>query len=57
MATIRPILAEEWWRTPDGQTRDYYRVEDETGARFWLFRAGLYSAGEAATWWMHGLFG
>ena len=50
-------LAEEWWRTPDGQTRDYYRVEDETGARFWLFRAGLYSAGEAATWWMHGLFG
>ena len=24
--------------------RDYYRVEDETGARYWLFRAGLYGA-------------
>ena len=24
--------------------RDYYRVEDEAGARFWLFRDGLYDA-------------
>ena len=23
-------------------TRDYFRVEDETGLRFWLYRDGLY---------------
>jgi len=37
--------------------RDYYRVEDEEGARFWLFRAGLYQAGSQPGWWLHGLFG
>ena len=56
-------LAEEWWRLPDfddaapERVRDYYRVEDEAGARFWLFRAGLYVSGTPAKWWIHGLFG
>jgi protein ImuB len=56
-------IGEEWWKgaiedVRIGHIRDYYRVEDEAGARFWLFRAGLY--GEPDTppkWWMHGLFG
>jgi protein ImuB len=53
-------LAEEWWRRPPGETtpahvRDYYRIEDETGARYWLFRAGLYGGEEAPKWWLHGL--
>jgi protein ImuB len=53
-------LAEEWWRRPSGETevshvRDYYRVEDETGARYWIFRAGLFGAGDAPKWWLHGL--
>ena len=53
-------LAEEWWRRPPGETgpahvRDYYRVEDETGARYWLFRAGLYGADVTPRWWLHGL--
>ena len=26
------------------ETRDYYRVEDEEGRRYWLFRQGLYAA-------------
>ena len=40
------------------RARDYYRVEDQDGARFWLFRAGLYGAGDAPPkWWLHGLFG
>lgn len=54
-------IGAEWW-TQDiedvstGHVRDYYRVEDAGGARFWLFRAGLY--GEAPPkWWLHGLFG
>ncbi|WP_184421626.1 Y-family DNA polymerase [Rhodoblastus sphagnicola] len=37
--------------------RDYYRVEDAEGRRFWLFRHGLYERGEAAPrWFLHGLF-
>ncbi len=41
-------IAPEWWRRRGGHddnpglTRDYYRVEDEAGHRFWLFRHGLY---------------
>ena len=55
-------LAEEWWRRPldtadPSHVRDYYRVEDEAGARFWLFRAGLYQADVLPRWWLHGLFG
>ena len=59
-------LSPEWWRPrPDdrqARTRDYYRVEDEAGGRYWLFREGLYGrefsgAAEerAPSWWMHGV--
>ena len=34
-------IAAEWWRDDD-LTRDYFRVEDVAGHRFWLFREGLY---------------
>jgi len=54
------IGQEWWWLAPDqtavGAVRDYYRVEDEDGARFWLFRAGLYGGEPAPRWWLHGLF-
>ena len=55
-------IGEEWWKreiedVSVGHVRDYYRVEDADGARFWLFRAGLYEAGQPAKWWLHGLFG
>ena len=40
--------------------RDYFRVEDKSGLRFWLFRAGLYrdlAQGAAApSWFLHGTF-
>lgn len=50
-------IAPEWWLKPGARTRDYYRVEDESGRRFWLFRAGLYGEpGPAPTWFIHGLF-
>ena len=58
-------IAMEWWR-PQGSalTRDYFRVEDENGLRFWLYRDGLYEReieqeeGRAVhpAWFMHGLF-
>jgi protein ImuB len=54
-------IAAEWWRKPWAdnaidRVRDYYQVEDETGARFWLFRIGLYGADRPTRWWLHGLF-
>lgn len=52
-------IAAEWWRRRDrgGPTRDYYRVEDAEGHRFWLFRHGLYERESAApAWYIHGLF-
>ena len=53
-------IAAPWWLgDPDAPPppRDYYRVEDMAGRRFWLFRHGLYGAATAPPrWWMHGLF-
>ncbi len=57
-------VAMEWWKQ-DGEslTRDYFRIEDEAGLRFWIYRDGLY--GELVTkegaptppnWFVHGLF-
>lgn len=47
----------EWWRSDaeTGLVRDYYRIEDEAGARFWLFRDGRDNGG--GRWFLHGLFG
>lgn len=49
-------IAGEWWRAPDQKTRDYYRVEDRDGRRFWLFRQGLFTDEDAPRWFIHGLF-
>jgi protein ImuB len=51
-------IAAEWWRRADGQgiTRDYYRVEDSSGGRFWLFRHGLYEERRTPGWFVHGRF-
>lgn len=54
-------IGEEWWKADIGdvsvdRVRDYYRVEDAEGGRFWLFRAGLYSGEAGPKWWLHGLF-
>jgi protein ImuB len=57
-------IAYEWWRQhrPEDRSetdmvRDYYRVEDEAGTRFWIYRAGLYAPAHPARWYLHGLFG
>ena len=66
-------IAPEWWlaigkkdRAPEdriaaaARPRDYYRIEDEDGGRFWVFREGLYQAQAqtgAPRWYLHGLFG
>ncbi len=50
----------EWWKR-DAEffaVRDYFRVEDEEGERFWIFRAG--DGEDVATgshrWFLHGIF-
>ena len=56
-------IAPEWWhdvivnKGEASRTRDYFRVEDARGRRFWIFRNGLY--GEAKPrplWYLHGVF-
>ena len=64
-------IAPEWWRAiglgedqKRPRPRDYYDIEDESGARYWVFRHGLYGGAEDAgsgddsppRWFLHGLF-
>lgn len=43
----------EWMQ--EGDYRDYYRVEDQEGRRYWLFRQGGYDVGNVQ-WFLHGFF-
>jgi protein ImuB len=59
-----------WWSEHGGPARDYFRVEDKSGRRFWVFRAGLYRDAVRSSplfganddtpippaWFMHGMF-
>jgi len=45
-----------WWSEEGGPARDYFRVEDKAGLRFWLFRAGLYRSTAQPQWFLHGTF-
>ena len=56
-------IAADWWRqsppadvSETDRIRDYYRVEDTDGARFWLFRTGLHGSNRTPRWYLHGLF-
>ncbi|MCT2399019.1 Y-family DNA polymerase [Novosphingobium mangrovi (ex Huang et al. 2023)] len=56
-------IAPEWWHRPQGHvpggaglTRDYYRIEDAQGSRYWVFRHGLYGETGEPRWYVHGLF-
>ncbi len=53
-------IAPEWWRQPSSaRLRDYYRVEDREGRRYWIYREGLVADGRGGlpNWFLHGLFG
>ncbi len=53
-------IAPEWWRER-GTTRlrDYYRIEDGQGRRYWIYRAGLPDDGRGGLpeWFLQGLCG
>jgi protein ImuB len=56
-------ITPEWWRefacVSKGRPRDYYRIEDDEGHRYWVFRDGLYQDGarDLPAWYLHGMFG
>jgi protein ImuB len=45
-----------WWSAEGGPARDYFRIEDKAGLRFWLFRAGLYRDMATPRWFLHGMY-
>jgi protein ImuB len=51
-------IAPEWWREKGtARLRDYYRIEDEQGRRYWIYRAGLAGDGRGGLpdWFLQGL--
>lgn len=51
-------IAPEWWRERStARLRDYYRIEDEAGRRYWIYRAGLVGDGRGGVpeWFLQGL--
>jgi protein ImuB len=57
-------IARDWWtkahdnaRPETEQVRDYYALEDSSGARFWIFRAGTHDGIAPPRWYLHGFFG
>jgi protein ImuB len=52
-------IAPEWWKDrPGTRLRDYFKVEDQIGRRFWLYREGLHEDGRGGDprWFLHGMF-
>ncbi len=58
-AVVTSPLQGERGKTVGSRPRDYYRIEDEDGRRYWVFREGLYQESEdgAPGWFLHGVFG
>lgn len=51
-------IAPEWWREKgSARLRDYYRIEDQAGRRYWIYRAGLIGDGRGGlpAWYLQGL--
>jgi protein ImuB len=51
-------IAPEWWREKGtARLRDYYRIEDGEGRRYWIYRLGLAGDGRggAPDWFLQGL--
>jgi protein ImuB len=51
-------IAPEWWRERSTtRLRDYYRIEDEAGRRYWIYRLGIAGDGRGGVpdWFLQGL--
>jgi protein ImuB len=52
-------IAPEWWRERSTtRLRDYYRIEDEVGRRYWIYRQGIIGDGRGGVpdWFLQGLY-
>ena len=50
-------IAPEWWLVEDYyKTRDYFRIEDSDGRRYWLFKERMKQSKKKPSWYLHGLF-
>ena len=52
-------IAPEWWRERShARLRDYYRIEDGQGRRYWIYRLGLADDGRGGVpeWFLQGLW-
>jgi protein ImuB len=51
-------IAPEWWRVcGDVPARDYFRIQDSQGRRFWIYRVGIYGRENShPQWYVHGSF-
>jgi protein ImuB len=52
-------IAPEWWRERSTtRLRDYYRIEDEAGRRYWIYRQGINGDGRGGMpdWFLQGLY-
>ena len=58
-------ITAEWWKNDDNlkknqpfvdRTRDYYRVEDEEGKRYWLYCEKINQPDSLLKWHIHGFF-
>jgi protein ImuB len=52
-------IAPEWWREKSTvRLRDYYRIEDGEGRRYWIYRHGLVGDGRGGPpeWFLQGLY-
>jgi len=58
-------IAPEWWRERgSARLRDYYRIEDSVGRRYWIYRDGIAGDGRGSDaqgrppdWFLQGLWG
>ena len=53
-------IAPEWWRErSSARLRDYYRIEDGEGRRYWIYRLGIVGDGRGGIpeWFLQGLYG
>jgi protein ImuB len=51
-------IAPEWWREKSAtRLRDYYRIEDSEGRRYWIYRRGIIGDGRGGLpdWFLQGL--
>ncbi|MDN3644637.1 DNA polymerase Y family protein [Pontixanthobacter aestiaquae] len=52
-------ISPEWWKERSNvRLRDYYRIEDDMGRRYWIYRNGVTGdgRGNAPDWYLHGMF-